>query len=78
MDLNLSMRFTSKNVQRTNEATGMYVADGMSIGYVAMMQAGITDQSLLHAEISYSQWQKESSLYPKLQAMIGATGGDPD
>lgn len=59
-----------------------YLADGMSTGCVAMMQAGIIHEFPPrppgHAEIPYAQWKKQNSLYSKLYAMIGATGGEPD
>lgn len=57
-----------------------YLADGMSTGCVAMMHAGIINKlpprPSGHAKIPYTTWKKENSIYSKLYAMIGATGGD--
>lgn len=59
-----------------------YLADSMSTGCVAMMQEGIIhklpSRPSGHFEIPYTKWQRETSIYSKLYAMIGATGGDAD
>lgn len=95
VDLHPSIRFTNSayfdavpprrlltREDTENKRGFWYLADGMSTGCVAMMQAGIIDElpprPLGHTEISYTQWRKENSIYSKLYAMIGATGGDAD
>lgn len=92
VDLHPSIRFTNSSYfdaipprrlltsDDTRNARGSwYLADAMSTGCVAMMQAGIIDElpprSSGHVMISYTQWEKEKSVYSKLYAMIGATGG---
>lgn len=95
VDLHPSIRFTNTSYfdaipprrlltseDRSSTRGSWYLADGMSTGCVAMMQAGIIDElpprPSGHVEISYTQWEKESSVYSKLYAMIGATGGVVD
>lgn len=71
---------TSEDTRNTRGS--WYVADGMSTGCVAMIQAGIIDELPPrppgHVETSFAQWQEETSVYSKLYAMIGATGGAAD
>lgn len=95
VDLNPSIRFTNRNYfdatpprrlltreDTENKRGHWYVADGMSTGCVAMMQAGVIDELPPrppgHAKIPYTQWLKQASVYSTLYAMIGATGGDSD
>ena len=71
---------TSEDTRNTRGC--WYIADGMSTGCVAMMQAGIIDELPPRppgpVEIPFTQWEKEKSVYSKLYAMIGATGGAAD